>query len=78
MIYHFLQDKSVQSAASELKVNPFFIKQYKEAAKNYNKKQLVNIFEYLKQYDLRSKGVNNKSTNQKELLKELVFKIIHS
>ena len=54
------------------------IKQYKEAAKNYNKKQLVYIFEYLKQYDLRSKGVNNKSTNQNELLKELVFKIIHS
>ncbi len=78
MIYHFLENKSVQSAASELKVNPFFIKQYKAAAKNYNKKQLVYIFEYLKQYDLRSKGVNNKSTNQNELLKELVFKIIHS
>lgn len=78
MIYHFLENKSPKYAASELKVNPFFINQYQIAAKNYNKKQLFYIFEHLKKYDLRSKGVNNKSTNQSGLLKELVFKIIHA
>ena len=76
--YHFLNDKSVTSVASKLKINPFFVNQYKKAAKNYTKKQLFLIFNQLKKYDLRSKGVNNKSTTQNELLKELVFKIIHS
>ena len=78
MIYHFLEDKSSRSAASILKVNPFFVGQYQTASKNYSTKQLFYIFEYLKDYDLRSKGVNNKSTTQSGLLKELVFKILHA
>jgi len=78
MTYHFLEDKSLKSAASSLKVHPFFVNQYQNAAKNYNKKQLFCIFEYLKEYDLKSKGMNNKSTGQSGLLKELTFKIIHS
>ena len=78
MVYHFLDDKSPKSAASALKVNPFFVSQYQTAAKNYNKRQLFYIFEYLKEYDHKSKGVNNKSTDQSGLLKELIFKILHA
>ena len=78
MVYHFLDDKSPKSAASALKVNPFFITQYQTASRNYNTKQLFNIFKYLKNYDLRSKGVNNKNTTQSGLLKELTFKILHA
>ena len=78
MIYHFLEDKSTQSVSITLKVNPFFISQYQRAARNYNKKKLFLIFEYIKEYDLRSKGVNNKSTDQSGLLKELTFKILHT
>lgn len=75
--YHFVEDKSATSISKSLKINPYFINQYQKAAKNYNIKQLLCIFTYLKEYDLRSKGVNNKSTNQSELLKELIFKILH-
>ena len=78
MVYHFLEDKSPKSAAVALKVNPFFISQYQTASRNYTKKQLFYIFEYLKIYDLKSKGVNNKNTTQKGLLKELIFKILHA
>ena len=78
MVYHFLEDKSTKSAASALIVNPFFVSQYQTAAKNYNKRQLFYIIEHLKEYDLKSKGVNNKSTDQSGLLKELIFKILHA
>lgn len=78
MVFHFLDDKSPKSAASALKVNPFFVSQYQTAARNYSKRQLFYIFEYLKEYDLKSKGVNNKSTDQSGLLKELIFKILHA
>ena len=77
MIYHFLEDKSSRSVATALKVNPFFVSQYQNASRNYNKKQLFHIFDYIKEYDLKSKGVNNKSNNQSGLLKELTFKILH-
>ena len=78
IIYHFLKDKNPKEIASSLKINPYFVSNYKKAAKNYNKKQLFSVFEFLKEYDLKSKGVRNKSTNQSSLLKELIFKIIHS
>ena len=78
MVYHFLEDKSPKFAASVLKVNPFFVSQYQTAAQNYSKRQLFYIFEHLKDYDLKSKGVYNKSTSHEGLLKELIFKILHA
>ncbi len=78
MVYHFLEDKSPKFAASVLKVNPFFVSQYQTAAQNYSKRQLFYIFEHLKDYDVKSKGVNNKSTSHEGLLKELIFKILHA
>tara|TARA_B100000700_G_scaffold307609_1_gene384266 strand:+ start:552 stop:1487 length:936 start_codon:yes stop_codon:yes gene_type:complete len=77
MIYHNLNDKSSQNAASALGVNPYFISQFQIAAKNYPIKKLLKIFTYLKEYDLKSKGINNVSTREDELLKELTFKILH-
>ena len=72
---HSLKNKN--DAASALKINPYFIEQYKKATKKYNYNQLTKIFELLKNYDLRSKGLNNKNTTREELMKELISKIIH-
>ena len=77
MTYHSLKDKSKANVASVLKINPFFVKQYSSAARNYSQTKLFNIFSFLKQYDLKSKWVNNSSTKDGDLLKELVYKILH-
>jgi len=78
VIYHQIKNKSVYEIAKDLKINKFFIKQYQIAAIKYNKKQLLNIFKYLKEYDLKSKGVNNKNTSSSALLKELTLKILNT
>lgn len=75
--YHFLKDKSAGNVASELGVNIYFIDEYKKAATIYNPRKCVEIFSLLRDYDLRAKGLNNDSTEDGELLKELVFKIMH-
>lgn len=75
--YHFLPDKSKFVAASALGVNPFFIEGYARAASFYNTVKLKNIFGYLKDIDLKSKGVNNNSLSTLDLYKELIFKIMH-
>lgn len=75
--YHFLSDRSKFSVAAALGVNPFFVEGYSKAALNYNSSKLKQIFGYLKEYDLKSKGVDNYSISYGELLKELVFKILH-
>jgi len=75
--YQFLSDKSKFAAAGALGVSPFFIEGYAKAASNYNTLKLKHIFSYLKEYDLKSKGVDNSGINNGELMKELVFKILH-
>lgn len=75
--FHYAKDKSLNNIASLLRINPFFVKEYQVAANNYNIKKAVKVIEYLREYDLKSKGVNNTSTTHGDLLKELVFKIIH-
>ncbi|MFN8231201.1 MAG: DNA polymerase III subunit delta [Bacteroidia bacterium] len=75
--YHFLPDKSKFVAASALGVNPFFVDGYARAASMYGTIKLKNIFGYLKDVDLKSKGVNNTSLNTLDLYKELIFKILH-
>ena len=77
LIYHFLKDKTNRNVASVLQVNPYFVKDYQSAAKRYNPKKVVDIIAYLREYDLKSKGVENVSASPEDLLKELIFKIIH-
>lgn len=78
LIYHFTVDKSAASLASALGISPFFVKDYEQAARNYPVKKLERIIGWLREYDLKSKGVG--STDQVptgDLLREMVFKIIH-
>ena len=61
-----------------LNVNPYFQKDYELAARNYSLGKLASCIGYLHDTDLRSKGVRNTGTiTDGELIKEMVFKIIH-
>lgn len=77
LLYHSLADKSRNSAASALGINPFFVGDYEAASRRYPLGKLVTIFADLRKYDLRSKGFDNNSVEGPELLKELVFKILN-
>jgi len=77
LIYHQLTDKSRNNVASALSVSPLFVRDYEIAGRNYNQKKLAAIISLLREYDLKSKGVNNVSTAEGELLRELLFKILH-
>jgi DNA polymerase-3 subunit delta len=74
--YHYVSDKS--QAARELGVNPYFLKDYELAARNYSLGKTFEVISLLREYDLKSKGVDSTGhTEHGELMKELVFKIIH-
>ncbi|HOY31502.1 MAG TPA: DNA polymerase III subunit delta [Bacteroidales bacterium] len=76
-LFHHLKDKTPNNVASVLSVNRMFIDDYATAARNYNKQKLKEIFSLFRDYDLRSKGVGNVSTNSGELMKEMIYKILH-
>ena len=77
LIYHQLADKSRNNVASALSIVPNFVKDYETAARNYPPHKLINIVSILREYDLRSKGVNNVSTSEGEMLREMLFRILH-
>ena len=77
MLYHVLSDKSQRNVATELKINPYFVKDYQLAAKHYGKRKCMTIISLLREYDMKCKGVDNATTPDGELLKELLYKILH-
>ena len=68
---------SDRDLAQKMGVHPFILKEYQKAARNYTMNKIARIFGYLREFDLASKGVGNASTTDGELLKELVYKILH-
>lgn len=77
MLYHYLPNKSQSVVASELKVNPYFVKDYVLAAKNYSGMKTFQVIALIRTYDAKGKGIDNGSASQGELLKELIVKILH-
>ena len=77
MLYHTLSDKTKKNAAAVLGVHEFFISEYERACRNYPTRKLELIFSHLHDYDMRSKGVGASNEESGELLKELLFKILH-
>ncbi len=77
IMYHSLSDKSKMNVSKELKINPFFVQDYQVAAVNYPLKKSVQVISYLREADLKSKGLGAHNLSQREILKELLFKILH-
>ena len=77
LIYHSLKDKSSNSAARALGVNPYFMKDYIVAAKNYPMRKVSKIIGLIRDADVKAKGVGANGLPAIEILKELIFKIIH-
>lgn len=77
LMYHYLPDKSRNNAAAMLKINPFFVKDYESSARKYNARKTVEIISLLRTYDMKTKGYGDISSPPGDLLKELVYKILH-
>jgi DNA polymerase-3 subunit delta len=77
LTYHYLTDKSKNNVAAVLKVNPFFVKDYETSAVKYNVSKTVQIIALLRTFDMRSKGYGDAGTESGDLLKELMYRILH-
>ncbi len=76
-IIHTLKDKSSRTVASALSINPYFVNDLMSASRNYSYGKIIRIIGYLREYDAKSKGIGNQSSDNKDLTKELIFKILH-
>ncbi|MGV8136396.1 MAG: DNA polymerase III subunit delta [Mangrovibacterium sp.] len=77
LTFHFLEDKSQNAVASSLQINPFFVPSYVSAARQYPVKKVVEIMSVLREFDMKSKGIGNVSSDMADLQKEMIYKILH-
>ena len=77
MIYHYLSDKQDNSVAVALKISPFFVRDYKEAAQSFNARRTMNAISYIREAAARQNGVDVYQMADEDILKELIFKILH-
>ena len=60
-----------------LKIHPYPAKELLLNKRKHPAKVISRNFSLLREYDLMAKGVNNTGVPENELLKELVYKLLH-
>ena len=75
--YHGLKDRNPSNVAKMLKVNPYFVKDYDIALRNYPMKKVSAVIAALRDIDVKSKGVGANAIPQSDLLKEMLVKIFN-
>lgn len=71
--YHALSNK--RDASRMLGINPYFIKDYQTAARNFPMKKVSAAIAAIREVDMKSKGVGAANLSQGDLLKELLIKV---
>ncbi len=55
--------------------NTFFLKEYRQALGNFPTARCFTILGLIREYDMKSKGIDTGNSTESDLLKELIFKI---
>lgn len=78
MLAYYAPEKSEQGIAAQLGLRfTWQARDYMTAMQRYSGMKVMKIIEAIRYCDARSKGVGNSSTENGELLRELVFTILH-
>ncbi len=71
------KDQSEKALAGVLGVNPFFVKDYLSAARTFPLPKVAAIIHAIRRADALSKGIDAPTMNETDILRELVFDILH-
>jgi len=77
LLIHHSQDQSESGLASSLRISPFFVREYIVASRNYPMSKVIQNIGHLRTADLHSKGVDAINLADGQILKELIFKLMH-
>lgn len=75
---YWLPQKNEASIMEALNMkSSFFVRDYMTGLRNFSAQKVMSIISDLRTYDARSKGLDNVSASHGDLLKELVYRIMH-
>jgi DNA polymerase III subunit delta len=75
-VVYSVPSKDEKTVAAALGVNSYFVKDYVSTATRFSYPEIEKILLLLYEYNLRNLGVNDAGTDDAELLKEMVVKMI--
>ncbi len=76
--YYSLRKQTVKDISTALNLkSEWAAKDYITGMRNYGAKKTLDIIGKIREIDAKSKGIENPNTSQSELMKELVFFILH-
>ncbi|MDD2798675.1 MAG: DNA polymerase III subunit delta [Bacteroidales bacterium] len=78
MLCHYLPRKDETSVMQGLRIPIFQAKNYTFGLRNYSALKTMEIISLIRKYDAKAKGVGSNNIPDGELLRELVFKILHN
>ena len=77
LVFHYSEDKNNdQALAPRLGCIPFFVREYRQAARNYSARKCMQNISLLRQFDGKGKGIGS-TADPADLYKELMFRLMH-
>ena len=70
-------NKDGKSLVNVLKISPYAARDYSDALQNYSSTDLIKCIGAIAEADLKLKGVNSSAVAESQILRELVYKLIH-
>lgn len=74
---HSTASKSRDNLAASIGIHPAFVEEYKQSAMNFPVSKTIKNIRILREFDMKSKGVDVGKVEPAELLSELVFRLLH-
>ncbi|HAP00446.1 MAG TPA: DNA polymerase III subunit delta [Bacteroidetes bacterium] len=76
-VAHVSRATDKNAVAQAIGVSPYFAGEYLTAMRNFPLPKVEYVLQTISEYDLKSKGVNIANNDSGELLRELIYKILH-
>ncbi|PRY90911.1 DNA polymerase III subunit delta [Mongoliibacter ruber] len=76
-LIHYNSSLGDAELSKKVGVHPYFLKEYRVAVRNYHLGKVIDCLTYIREADLRSKGVDSGGMEHSEILREMIFKIMH-
>ena len=78
MIAYYSPNRASQESVAEwLEMKPWFAKDFMTGMRNFSAMKVMQIIDKIREIDAKSKGLDNPNTPPGELMKELIFYILH-
>ena len=75
LLLHSASDRSDAALLKRLEVSPYMLKKYKLSSSHYSLGKIVACIGFLKEADLKSKGVGSPVISQSSILKDFLFRL---